>query len=127
MVEINAGSRITHSDLAPATREPLHEQIAAVLRERIARGDFPLGSTLPPAQELAATLGVNRNTVLRAYRQLDADEVVDLRRSRGAVVRSEDDISDVLALIDRLLDAASDAHLTVGALLGLVSRRAATR
>jgi len=49
-------------------RRPLHEQVAAALRRAIADGSCP--PRLPPARELAAGLGVNPNTVLRALRDL---------------------------------------------------------
>src|SRR5205809_5198918 len=44
----------------------LHEQVAAELRRAIAEGEARPGERLPPARDLAAVLGVNRNTVLRA-------------------------------------------------------------
>lgn len=118
MVQIN---------IDPRAQSALHDQIAAALREQIAQGGFAIGESLPPATELAQTLGVNRNTVLRAYRQLDQESVVALRRSRGAVVLPQQDLSDVLARIDELLDAAGSANLTVGGLVGLISRRAHAR
>ena len=44
----------------------LHEQVAAEIRRAIADGEARPGERLPPARDLAAVLGVNRNTVLRA-------------------------------------------------------------
>ena len=44
-----------------------HEQVAAELRRAIADGEAKRGERLPPASDLAAVLGVNRNTVLRAF------------------------------------------------------------
>ena len=49
---------------------PLHEQVAAEIRRAIADGECGPGDRLPPAVDLAAVLGVNRNTVLRALREL---------------------------------------------------------
>jgi DNA-binding transcriptional MocR family regulator len=45
-------------------------EIADDLRARIERGTITPGATLPPIRALAAHLGVNRNTVVAAYRQL---------------------------------------------------------
>ena len=44
--------------------------IATSVRELRDRGVLRVGSVLPPVRELAATLGVNRNTAVAAYRQL---------------------------------------------------------
>jgi GntR family transcriptional regulator len=46
------------------------EQVAAEIRRAIAQGEVRPGERLPPAKDLAAVLGVNANTVLRALRQL---------------------------------------------------------
>ena len=48
----------------------LHEQVAGEIRRAIAEGEAKVGERLPPARDLAAELGVNTNTVLRALRQL---------------------------------------------------------
>ena len=46
----------------------LHEQVAAEIRRAIADGEAQPGDRLPPARDLAAVIGVNTNTVLRALR-----------------------------------------------------------
>ena len=70
-----------------ASSVALADQIAAQVRGGIARGDVRAGDRLPPARDLAAGLGVNMHTVLRAYARLRDEGVIDLRRGRGAVVR----------------------------------------
>ncbi|RWR19683.1 aminotransferase class I/II-fold pyridoxal phosphate-dependent enzyme, partial [Microbacterium enclense] len=57
-------------------------EIAAGLRERIERGHLPPGDALPPVRTLATELGVNRNTVVAAYRQLAQAGLV-VARGRG--------------------------------------------
>ncbi len=76
-------------------RAPLQEQIAACVRRGLVAGELTAGQRLPPAQELADALAVDRNTVLAAFRQLRDDGVLEFRRGRGvrvteqAVVRAE--------------------------------------
>jgi GntR family transcriptional regulator len=64
----------------------LHDQVAAELRRAIAEGEARPGERLPPAKDLAAVLGVNTNTVLRALRQLRDEGLLDFRRGRGVTV-----------------------------------------
>jgi len=72
--------------LDPADPTPLHEQAAAEIRRAIAEGQAAPGERLPPAMDLAAVLGVNRNTVLRALRILRDEGLLEFRRGRGITV-----------------------------------------
>ena len=65
---------------------PLHEQVAARIRRAIADGEAGPGERLPLAQDLAAVLGVNKNTVLRALHLLRDEGLLDFRRGRGITV-----------------------------------------
>ena len=67
-------------------RTDLYEQVAAEIRRAIADGEATPGERLPPAKDLAAVLGVNTNTVLRALRQLREEGLLDFRRGRGVTV-----------------------------------------
>jgi GntR family transcriptional regulator len=64
----------------------LHDQVAADIRRAIADGEANPGEKLPPARDLAAVLGVNTNTVLRALRLLRDEGLLDFQRGRGITV-----------------------------------------
>lgn len=71
----------------------LHEQVAAELRRAIADGEAHPGERLPPAKDLAAVIGVNTNTVLRALRTLRDEGLLEFRRGRGITVAATPDRS----------------------------------
>jgi GntR family transcriptional regulator len=82
---------------------PLHEQVAAEIRRAIADGEAGPGDRLPPARDLAAVLGVNSNTVLRALRMLRDEGLLEFRRGRGVTVAGTLEHGAVLARARELL------------------------
>jgi GntR family transcriptional regulator len=85
----------------------LHLQVAASLRRAIAEGEAGPGDRLPPAADLAAVLGVNKNTVLRALRDLRDEGVVEFRRGRGVTVTATSTQSEILQASRDLLALAA--------------------
>jgi DNA-binding transcriptional MocR family regulator len=65
---------------------PIYVQISTGIKELILSGKLPEGFRLPPERRLAEALGVNRSTVLSAYRELKADALVDSHVGRGTSV-----------------------------------------
>lgn len=74
----------------------LYEQVAAEIRRAIAGGEAKPGERLPPAKDLAAILGVNTNTVLRALRLLRDEGLLEFRRGRGISVVGTPERGDVI-------------------------------
>jgi GntR family transcriptional regulator len=64
----------------------LHDQVAAEIRRAIAEGEAGPGERLPLAKDMAAVLGVNKNTVLRALHILRDEGLLDFQRGRGITV-----------------------------------------
>jgi GntR family transcriptional regulator len=77
---------VIHVKVDRARRADLHEQVSAEIRRAIAEGEAKPGDRLPPVGDFAAVLGVNRNTVLRALRDLRDEGLLELRRGRGVTV-----------------------------------------
>jgi GntR family transcriptional regulator len=78
-----------HLKIDPSSSVALHEQVAAAIRRAIADGEAGPGDRLPPARDLAAVLGVNPNTVLRALRSLRDEGLLEFRRGRGVTVSGD--------------------------------------
>jgi GntR family transcriptional regulator len=108
----------------PPDDAPLHERIASAVRGAIADRDVAIGDRLPATRDVAEQLDVNINTVLRAYRQLRDEGLVELRRGRGAIVRGRVDRAALTPLVDGLLEEAARTGMQLPELLALVEERA---
>ncbi len=67
---------------------PLYRQLYEGLREAILSGSLPESTRLPPERAMAERLEINRSTVVRAYRELVADGLLDQRVGSGSRVAS---------------------------------------
>ncbi len=70
---------------------PLYEQIAHQVLELIDNGLLKPGDQLPTTRKLAVKLGVNFNTVARAYRMLDQGEIISTQHGRGTFILEQKD------------------------------------
>ena len=94
---------------------PLTDQIVRGLRRSIAERRLAVGDELPTVRQLAADLGVNFNTVARAYRSLEASGLVRSMRGRGSwiVAMQESDTRRAARSTRSALGAAlADARLS---------------
>ena len=64
--------------------EPLAEQIVFAVAETIRSGDTAVGTRLPSIRALADRLGVNRNTVAQAYKELAERGYLSARYGGGS-------------------------------------------
>lgn len=106
----------------PTSSVPLGDQVAASVRRAVADGTVQAGDRLPPARDLAESLGINLHTVLRGYQRLRDEGLVDLRRGRGAVLTDRATAGQA-ALTEQaahLVAAARRVGLDEQALIGLV-------
>ena len=84
----------------------LHDQVAAEIRRAIADGEASPGERLPLAKDIAAVLGVNKNTVLRAMHILRDEGLVEFTRGRGITVSGSPQKSAVLSRVRDLVEFA---------------------
>src|ERR1700742_636577 len=67
---------------------PTYLQIVQQVRQAIRLGLLSPGDQLPTVKEVVAQLAINPNTVLKAYRELDHEGLVEGRRGQGTFVSS---------------------------------------
>ena len=70
----------------PAEAAPLWRQIEDGVRRLVATGGLAAGALMPSVRDLARELGVNPNTVVRAYQHLVEAGVLTVRRGDGTYV-----------------------------------------
>ena len=84
----------------------LHDQVAAEVRRAIAEGEAGPGERLPLAKDMAAVLGVNKNTVLRALHILRDEGLLEFTRGRGITVSGTPQKGAVLARVRDVVEFA---------------------
>jgi GntR family transcriptional regulator len=72
--------------LSPTSGTPLYVQLVERLKHSIAAGAIKAGEQLPSVRKMAEDLVINPNTVVRAYRDLEREGLVELRHGSGVFV-----------------------------------------
>ena len=68
---------------------PTYLQLVQQVRQTVRLGILRPGDQLPTVKEVVGALAINANTVLKAYRELDHEGLVEARRGMGTYVSSE--------------------------------------
>jgi GntR family transcriptional regulator len=96
----------------PNDVRPIYVQIIDEVRRSLVLGTLAADDALPSVRELAGQLRVNPNTVSQAYRELERQGVVEVRRGQGTyVVHASANGKERRALArDVAVRALRDAH-----------------
>jgi DNA-binding transcriptional regulator YhcF (GntR family) len=70
----------------PVGATPPYEQVRAQIEGLIRAGELARGTRLPTVRQLSLDLGLAVNTVARAYKELEADRLVETRGRNGTFV-----------------------------------------
>jgi GntR family transcriptional regulator len=71
----------------PRSGVPIYLQIVEQVKRSVALGALQSGEQLPTVKQLALDLTVNPNTVARAYRDLEREQIIETSPGRGSFVR----------------------------------------
>src|SRR5436309_10006964 len=103
-----------------ASTVDLHDQVAAEIRRAIAEREAKPGERLPPAKDFAAVLEVNVNTVLRAFRELRDEGLLEFRRGRGVTVTGTPERGALVVRVRELVDFARTHGYRTDELISLI-------
>jgi GntR family transcriptional regulator len=70
----------------PAAPLPVYLQIIEQVKRAIARGVLRPGDLLPPIRDVAVQARINRNTVARAYTELEREGLITARQGIGSII-----------------------------------------
>lgn len=96
-------------------RRPIYEQLKAKITELVLMEVYPPQMQLPSVRSLARELGVNPNTVQKAYQELERDKIIYSVSGKGSFISPDPLVRERRRreTLDRLRAAASQC-LKVG-------------
>jgi DNA-binding transcriptional regulator YhcF (GntR family) len=96
---------------------PTYLQLVQQVRQAVSLGILRPGDQLPTVKEVVGSLAINPNTVLRAYRELDLEGLVEGRRGVGTFIAEDvaplppDDVKRLRTELERWVSRARAAGL----------------
>jgi GntR family transcriptional regulator len=117
-----------HIDFKSGT--PVYLQLVDQIRHAAASGGLRTGEPLPGIRPLAEELRVNRNTVAKAYAELEGQGVIETIPGKGCFIKEVGSLltktarNDLLIQeIDRAVVAAHHLQISDADLMALVKKR----
>ncbi|MBS0528382.1 MAG: GntR family transcriptional regulator, partial [Proteobacteria bacterium] len=105
-----------HPPVGPQSDDPLYLQVIRVLKDEIVRGVYPVGSQLPPEEELRQRFSVSRHTIREALRRLREDNLISSRQGAATTVvspRSSDSYVHEVTSISDLVAFATGVRFAI--------------
>ena len=109
---------------------PFYRQIIEQIKFGIARQDLAPGDRLPTVRQLAVDLSINPNTVIRAYRELEIEGIIETQQGSGTFVGGRQPVIDDLErqrmldqILTELLARASSYGFTIAEVLAGLRQR----
>ncbi len=86
------------------SEQPIYVQIYNQIVKGISRGDLQSGEELPSVRQLSSDIGVDKNTVVKAYNLLKQQGIINVHRRKGVVIADEDKRIMSPELVEKLRD-----------------------
>jgi GntR family transcriptional regulator len=104
----------------PSSGVPIYVQLKEQIRHAIETGSLTAGDQLPGIRGLAENLVINPNTVIKVYRELANEGVLEIRHGLGAFVATRrgkskpGEMRDAQQLVREFVDKLKDQGLHAG-------------
>lgn len=95
--------------ISTADPRPIYVQIMDEVKRALVLGTLRPDEALPSVRQLAIDLRVNPNTVAQAYRELEREGVVYVRRGQGTFASSDATSGGTQELLERAREVAARA------------------
>jgi GntR family transcriptional regulator len=112
------------------SRTPIYEQLYKKITELILKGELKQNDKLPSVRELAKDLGINPNTVSKAFQMLERDKIIYSLAGRGSFVANikADSLKEsAFADFDNAVSEALKAGITADELINRINNAKGTR
>lgn len=86
MITMNIPEIVADIELNKDSDEPIYQQLIRYFQTQIANGKLAHGTRLPPSRDLAKALGIGRISVVSAYSELQAKNLIVAHPGRGSFV-----------------------------------------
>lgn len=105
--------------------EPIYLQIEKQILKLIQHGVYPANSPLPSVRAMACDLGINPNTVARAYKELELQNVIYTIVGKGVFV-SENNKGYIKSLaldgVKQIISNAKSSGITKNEIIDLINK-----
>ena len=112
---------------------PAYLQIVQQVKHALRLGLLAPGDQMPTIRELVASLAINPNTVLKAYRELEMEGLIGGRPGQGTFVlqtlpgSSHDELAEMRASLIQWLDRAQELGMDEESVIALFTVTLQTR
>jgi len=107
---------------------PIYLQIMEEVKKRSVRGQYVSGGQAPSVREMAGEMGVNPNTIARAYMELEREGFLFTKRGQGSFVTEAGDRIEAerrglaSAAMDRFVSEVRELEMNADQIRGLLDR-----
>ncbi|MGN0688779.1 MAG: GntR family transcriptional regulator [Oscillospiraceae bacterium] len=114
-------------DIRLEGKSPIYEQLFGGISQLISSGELKPDEKLPAVREVAKQLGINPNTVQKAYAQLEQAGLIYSMPAKGSYVSAATDAAAALKAgavktLESALAAAKKSGVTYDELIGMADK-----